>query len=61
MDQGDGVEIAGREFFIERGGIDVLAPIDLERLGRLSAAEADIEPGDSRYDRVFDRRHQAYG
>ena len=44
MDQRDGVEVLGRKFFIEHGGIDGFAPIDLERLGFLFAAPADVEP-----------------
>ncbi len=44
MDQRDGVEFSGRERGIERRGIDVLAPIDLKRLGFLPAAAGDVEP-----------------
>ena len=44
VDQRNGIEIAGREFFVEGSGIDVLAPIDLERLGFFAATAADLEP-----------------
>lgn len=44
VDQGDGVELACYEFFLERLRVDRFAPIDLERLGGFSATPADVEP-----------------
>ena len=44
VDEGDGVELAGGEFFIERLGIDMFAPFDLQRLGVFPAALGDVEP-----------------
>ena len=44
MNQSDGVEFSGRQLAIDRFVIDVFAPLDLQRLGFLSATSGDIEP-----------------
>ena len=44
MDEGDGVELSGRELRIDRLVIDGLPPLHLERLGFLAAAARDVEP-----------------
>ena len=44
MDEGDGVEVSGREFRIERLLVDGLPPLHLERLGFLAAASRHLEP-----------------
>src|SRR2546425_396304 len=44
MDEGEGVELAGREFRVHGLGPDGQAPLDLEPLGRLAAALGDVEP-----------------
>ena len=44
MDEGDGVELSGRELRIDRLGIDRLPPLHLERLGFLAAAPRHVEP-----------------
>ena len=44
MNQGDGIELSGRQLLIYRLVIDVFAPLDLERLGFFPAPSGDIEP-----------------
>ena len=44
VDQGDGVELPGRELSVDRLVIDRLPPLHLQRLGFLPAAARDIEP-----------------
>ncbi len=44
VDEGEGVELAGREFCVHGLGPDGQTPLNLERLGRLAAALGDVEP-----------------
>ena len=44
MDEGDGVILAGRELRAQGGGLDGLAPFDLESAGGEAAALGDVEP-----------------